>query len=85
MGGELLYNIVLISAIYQHEWAIGTHLRPTSHPISPSGYHRAPDLNSLYHTVSFHWLSNFTYGNVYVSILLSVPYSLLYCHISGPQ
>ena len=35
MGGELLYNIVLISAIYQHEWAIGTHLRPTSHPISP--------------------------------------------------
>ena len=40
------------------------------HP-TPLGCHRAPDLGSLRHTANFHWLSNFTYGNMYVSILLS--------------
>ena len=40
------------------------------HP-TPLGCHRAPDLGSLRHTANFHWLSNFTYGNVYISILLS--------------
>ena len=33
--------------------------------------HRAPDLSSLKHTANFHWLSSFTYSNVYVSITLS--------------
>ena len=40
------------------------------HP-SPLAYHRAPDWSSLHHTANSHWLSNFTYGNVYVSKLLS--------------
>ena len=43
IGGELLYNIVLISARRQHESALGIqksppsllNLPPTSHPISP--------------------------------------------------
>ena len=33
--------------------------------------HRAPDFRSMRHTASFHWLSNFTYGKVYVSMLSS--------------
>ena len=45
-----------------------SHLQP--HLNSP-GYHEASDLSSLDHTVNFHWLSNFTSGNVYVSMLLS--------------
>ena len=46
------------------------NLPSTPHPIRPLGYHRAPDLGTLHHTVDFHYLSNFTYGNVYVSMLL---------------
>ena len=33
--------------------------------------HRAPDFSSMRHTANFHWLSNFTYGKVYVSVLSS--------------
>ena len=64
--------------IHHHESAIGIHmslpswtslLPPT--PFTPLGCHRAPDLSCLRHTVNFHWLSNFTYGNVYGSMLLS--------------
>ena len=29
-GGYLLYNIVLVSAMYQHESAIGIHMSPPS-------------------------------------------------------
>ena len=45
-----------------------SHLPP--HP-TPLDCNRAPDLSSLHHIVNSHWLSNFTYGNVYVSMLLS--------------
>ena len=40
------------------------------YPTPPCGQ-RSLDLSSLRHTENFHWLSNFTYGNVYVSVLLS--------------
>ena len=30
IGGELLYNIVLVSAIHQHESAISIHMSPRS-------------------------------------------------------
>ena len=43
-----------------------SHFPP--HP-PPPGCHRAADLSSLGHTATFHWLSNFTYGYVYVSKL----------------
>ena len=38
-------------------------------PPSPLGCQRALNLSSLCHTANAHWLSNFTYGNVYVSML----------------
>ena len=47
-----------------------SHFPP--HP-TPLGSHRAPDLSSLCYTADFHWLSNFTHGNVYVSKLLTCP------------
>ena len=86
----MIYNIVLVSAIYQNESAIGICMSPsscvslpppTAHlPSQPTllDCHRAPDLSSLHHTANFHWLSNFTYGHVYVSMLLSqfIPPSL---------
>ena len=57
---------------YIHVWPL--LLEPLSllpsHP-TPLGYHRAPDLSSLHYTVNFHWVSNFTYGSIYVSNLLS--------------
>ena len=65
--------------IYQHESAIGIYACPL--PLKPPfkllpyptplGHHRALDLSSLHHTVNSHWLSNFTYSNVFVSVLLS--------------
>ena len=49
------------------------HEPPSPFPLQPPALrcHRAPDLSSLSHTANFHWLSNFTYSNVYVSTLLS--------------
>ena len=40
-------------------------------PPNPPSCHRAPDLSSLHHTANFHLLYGFTYGKVYVSMLLS--------------
>ena len=57
IGGQLLYNIGFVSAIYQHETAIGTHVPsllnspPTTHPskskLSWSLSSRADHLNTL--------------------------------------
>ena len=65
IGGKLLYNIVLVSAIHQHESATGytyvpslLNLPRTSDPTVPlSGCHRTPGLNSLHHTANSHWLA----------------------------
>ena len=53
---------MLVSAIHQHEPAIGVHRSPpkwTSLPphSTPLHCHRAPDLCSLLHTANSHWLS----------------------------
>ena len=45
-------------------------LSPT--PSDPSRLSRAQDLSSLHYTVNFYWLSNFIYGNVYISMLVSI-------------
>ena len=65
-------------AIQPCESAIGVHISPPFEPPyhlpphpTPEGCRRAPDLSSLRHTANFHWLSNFKYVNVYVSMLLS--------------
>ena len=49
-------------------------LEPPSHlpPYTTSlGCHGALDLSSLHHTANSYWLSNVTYGNIYVSVLHS--------------
>ena len=56
----MLYSIVLVSAIPQHESSIGIPMSPPSHlppHPTPLGCHRAPDLSSLHHTANSHWLS----------------------------
>ena len=59
----MLYNVVLVSAIHQHEWAIGVHMSPPSllppHPI-PLGCHRAPDWAPWVTPAASNWLSVFT-------------------------
>ena len=44
---------------------------PSPIPFHPSRLNWAPDLNSLYHTANICQVSNFAYGNIYVSVLLS--------------
>ena len=40
-------------------------------PSHPSWWSQSPSLSSLSHITNPHWLSNFMYGNVYVSLLPS--------------
>ena len=54
-------------------WHISTH--PT-----PLGCPRAPNLSSLHHIPNFPWISDFTYGNEYVSMILSVCPTLSFPH-----
>ena len=60
---QLLYNIVLISAIHQHESATGIHYDPSllnpppiSHPIPNFRLSQSTRLSSLCYTVNSHWL-----------------------------
>ena len=78
MGGCLFYYIVMVSPIYQHESAIGTHVSPHPEPSShtpphttPPGFSRAPALGARLHALNWHWSSVFTYGNVHVSMRFS--------------
>ena len=72
----MLYNTLLVPAIYHHGSATGVHMSPPSGtslepptPCYPSRYQRAPDLSSLCHTPSSHRISSFIDGDVYVSML----------------
>ena len=70
----LLYSIMLVSAMYRHESAMGLYMStPSQLPPYPTPLccQRSLDLSSLHHTENFHWLSNFAYGNAYISALLS--------------
>ena len=83
----MLYNIVLVSAIYELESAIGIHVSllhelpsllppiPCHPRLSQSTGFELPASYS-----KFHWLSNFAYGNVSVSVLLSICPTLSFLH-----
>ena len=79
IGGELLYNIVMVFAIHQHESAIGIHRclplkPPPPPPPSPSYPSRFAQRTGFAFPVLYSRLPlaiYFTYGNVYVSMLLS--------------
>ena len=65
LGGQLLYNIVVISAVHQHGSAIDINmspaLEPSSHlPPQPTSLdcHKTLALSSLHHTANSHWLSD---------------------------
>ena len=69
----MLYNIVMVFAIWQHESTIGVHMPPNPEPHStlppysvPLGCPRA---SASY--VELVPVIYFTYGHVYVSMLLS--------------
>ena len=75
--GWLLYNIVLVSAIHQHESTTVRHMSPSSWtslpPFTPShcsGLSQSPGLSSLSHS-KLPLAGCFTQGSVYVSMLLS--------------
>ena len=83
IGGQLLYNTVLASAV-QHESATYLHMSPTSWTFSHSSTPSYPcrlslstSLSSLCYSCLYTCGSNlpiaiyFTYSNVYVSVLLS--------------
>ena len=62
--GWLLYNVVLVSAIHQHESAIGIHMSspswtslPPPTPSHPSRLSQSTGLSSLSHTANSHWQS----------------------------
>ena len=75
---HIIYNIVMTSAIYQQESAIGIHVSPPSWtPFPPPS---PPHLSRLSQITSFGFPPShielplaiyFTYGNIYVSMLFS--------------
>ena len=76
-GGQLLYNIMLVCAIHQHKSATGIHMSPPLESpfhllphLTPLGCQRAPGWAPWVHS-KFPLAICFTYGNTYVSTLLS--------------
>ena len=79
---KLLHNVVLASAIHQHESAMGIHVSPPSFtslppplPSHPSRLLQSPGLSSLSHTANSHWLS----------VLHIVVYMLPCCSLHSPH
>ena len=80
----MLYRILLSSAKYQYESAIGIHMFPPSwrslpsaSPFHPSRLLQSPYLSSLNHTANFHWLSILHMVCKFPCYSLHTSYSLL--------
>ena len=54
IGVELLYNVVLVSALQRSEPAVSIHLPPPSHLPYPSRSSQSMELNSLCYTAGSH-------------------------------
>ena len=80
IGGQLLYNIVMVFAIHQHELAIGVHvslpppiLNPPIPPPSsphPSRLSQSTGFGCPASCIELVLVICFTYGNVYPNIFL---------------
>ena len=73
-----IYNIVLASAVHQHESVIGTHMPPPSwtfllppSPSHPSRFSQSTRFGFPASYSKFPLVIYFAYGNVYISMLLS--------------
>ena len=77
----MLFNIVLASAICQHESAIGIHMTPPPWtsltpptPFHPTGLSQSTGFELPESYNKFLLIIYFAYGNIYVSMLLSLSY-----------
>ena len=76
-GTREAHNIVLASAIYQQELVMSIHMSspswtclPPPTPSHPSRLSQSTGFELPVWHSKFHWLSDFTYENVYISMLL---------------
>ena len=83
----MLYNIVMVFAIHQHESAIGIHrCLPFKHPSHlhhrPTllGFHRELALGSLCRTANSHWLST-----LHIVMYMFPCYFLKSSHLLSPR
>ena len=72
----MLYNIVLASAIHQHETVIGIHICPLLLNLLPTPFYasrlsQSTEFELQHHRANFHWLILSLYVVMYVSTLLS--------------
>ena len=83
IGGQLLYNSVVISAIYQHKSAIGPFLLKPPSLSQPSTLSQSTSFGFPASYSKFPLAVYFTYVKVFVSVVLSQPshsFFWLYLH-----
>ena len=82
IGGWLLYNVVLVSAIQQCEAAKSIHRSPSPTPPHPSSLSQSTSLRLSVSSSKLPQAISFTYGSIYVPVLppqFIPPYSYRLC------